>query len=113
MLLRRAQQQDEELVAAGAVTGAARRIFGKFTCALALGRWRATDLRGRRLPTLSITPTLRLPMLLAVAAGAITPGGPPAPPVPRRLLTGRTAIARLRTSGTKPALTAHEQTATA
>ena len=113
MLLRRTRQQDEELVAAGAVTGAARRIFGNFTCALALGRRRAADLRGRRLLTLPITPTLRLPPLLAVAAGSITPGGPPAPPVPRRLLTGRTAIACLRTRCTKPALTALQQTAAA
>src|SRR4051812_6588982 len=111
MLLRRARHHDEELVAAGTVTGATRRIFGNFTCALALGRWRVTDLRGRRLPTLPITPTLRLPTLLAVGAGAITAGGSPAPPVPCRLLTGRTAIARLRPGGTKPALTAFQQTA--
>ena len=68
MLLGRARQQDEELVAAGAVTGAARKIFGNCTCALALGRWRAADLRGRCLLTLPITPTLRLPTLLAVTA---------------------------------------------
>ena len=113
MLLRRARRQDEELVAAGAVTGTARKIFGNFPCALALGRWRAADLRGRRLLTLPITPTLRPPTLLAVGTGSITPGRPPAPPVSGGLLTGGTAIARLRTSRTEPALTPFQQTAAA
>jgi hypothetical protein len=63
--------------------------------------------------TLPITLTLRLPTLLAVRAGAITPGRPPAPPVPRRLLAGRTAIACLGPSGTEPAFTALQQTTTA
>jgi hypothetical protein len=61
--------------------------------------------------TLPITPTLRLPTLLAVGAGAITTGGPPAPPALRRLLTGGTAIACLRTQRAKPAFTALQQTA--
>src|SRR5437867_1507295 len=106
MLVRRARRPDEEPVAAGAVTRTARRIFGNAVCALALGRWRAAKLRDGRLLTLPITPTLRLPTLLAVRAGAITPGGPPASPAPRRLLTGRTAIACLRARRTKPAFTA-------
>jgi len=113
MLLRRTQRQDKKLVAAGAVTGTTRKIFGNFACALALGRGRAADLQGGPLLTLPITPTLRLPTLLAVRTGAITLGSPPAPPVPRRLLTGRTAIACLGTSGTKPAFTALQQTAAA
>jgi len=112
MLLHRAWRGDEELIAAGAVARATRRIFGNLTCALALGGWPVADHRPRRLP-LPITPTLPLPALFAVGAGAITAGGPPAAPAPGRLLTGGTAIAGLRPGWPKPTLTALEQTAAA
>lgn len=113
MLLDRAWREDEELIAAGAVARATRRIFRNWGCALALGRWRAADCQGRlRLP-LPITPTLPLPTLFAVGAGAITAGSAPTAPVPGRLLTGRTAIARLRPRRPKPTLTALQQTAAA
>jgi hypothetical protein len=113
MLLGRTGRPDEELIAAGAVARAIRSIFGNGRWALALGRCRtAANGRGLLL-ALPIAPTLRLPTPFAVRAGAITLGRPPAAPAPRRLLTGRAAIARLGTARTEPALTALEQTAAA
>jgi hypothetical protein len=112
MLLGRARRQDEELIAAGAVARAIRRIFGNGCWALALG-WRATAHGGQLLSALTIATALRLPTPFAVRAGAITPARSPAPPAPRRLLTGGAAIARLRTEGTEPTLTALQETTAA
>ena len=99
------------MVATGAVAGASRRIWCQGGWALALGR-------GRRggpdtAPALAIALALGLSALLAVVGAAVTPGGPPAPPVTRRLTAGVGAVTGLGPGGPEPAFAALEQAAAA
>src|SRR5262245_30144757 len=107
MLVGGAWGRDKELVATGAVTRAARKIFRNCGWALALGR---RDLGGHR----DLTPALPLAIalalvaaaLLAVVGGAVALCGPPTPQVACGPLAGRGAVAGLGPRRAEPALTA-------
>jgi hypothetical protein len=101
------------------MAGLAHGFFGKFRWALALGGGRAGLGHGagfgdRPLAQAStVTPALVAPALFALVGGAIALTGVPTSPLACRLLTGSTAVARLRPCRQKPAFAAFEQTAAA
>jgi hypothetical protein len=111
MLQGRTQGHNEELVAAGAVAGTVPGIVRIVGWALALGGWPGSGAILPLLLALSVVLALVAAALLALDAGTVTLGSPPAPPAACLPLTGRRTVACLGPGRDEPAFTALEQTA--
>jgi hypothetical protein len=110
MLQGRARGHNEELVAARAVAGTAPGIVRIVGWALALGQ-RLCSSGSLLLLALPVALALVAAALLALGAGTVTLGGPPASPAASFALTVRRTVACLGPGGDEPAFAVLEQTA--